>query len=907
VPFPSLHSAKSIPKKKKKAMKPSRDPVIGMDDQEGSDGPTEMQTNTQPTESAEPNSSFLQFQTQRVGTSAAFTGDHYRKPSASQDDGPLTAPSTTIQFQVTAPSPSRLPPRQIHSLPQSLQPSPSNIARMVRPKSRHPHGGSVPVTPLTSDARSEHLLLAARKIGRERAGIVAGYIRDRKRDADAQKEHEREREVAVREMERSEREQQERPAERVVGGLSYYRTDSLDGVVASPKTPKRGSGGHYPSLSGGSGSGSGIGIQSPQPLNPTSALVDPRQTMRHGIPARRTVPESVAVDPILTTPRQGGSSSGSQNQPGQNTPLASLIDAARMMDDGDKGATGRVNGDGRRRSAEAIGEPETPVPKRRKVGRRAGSTVVGRDAGDDQGGRGLGSVRMKSALDVLADQAAAFSSAGNGKEKEKELAAPDGVAPKAKRKVKATEKAREKDKEKAKPVTARKPRARPPPKERKLAPAPTVDDAVPVDSAPAVGKAAPRMISPPRPRPYQGMGVAGPSQTISNDRVSPLDMLPPTKKALHPPRKEPRSSEVQSRSMGEVIVAPSRPDSRFGFRPVTRWGRPGSDEEEEGGSGSPLRVVGESASRRGSQRQRQGPVSEAPFMEEESRQNVSHERREAENDMLMAVDTRTEVGAPGTNLPSQLESGGDAPVVTEEAIEGIEIEQDLRTEGPDVEDRHNALSKPPDVSESPGVDETKNLQRVADMQESINPQCSVENSGLIPGNEDEVEPMSDGSQGLPGEPESYSLTTPASPAKNNSPLSGSRPLQFLELNPHEDADVDADADADEDEDAEGEVDADGDVDPDAEGDVDLGTESAFSVPASRGTLSVDIDERQLAVYPSNSLVSPLDLLNDQCTETQLYNANASTPLHGHPNGLFDTLDASSDSVLRPFPPGDSHS
>jgi hypothetical protein len=211
------------------------------------------------------------------------------------------------------------------------------------------------------------------------------------------------------------------------------------------------------------------------------------------------------------------------------------------------------------------------------------------------------------------------------------------------------------------------------------------------------------------------------------------------------------------------------------------------------------------------------------------------------------------------------------------------------------------------------VDETKNLQRGDDMQESVNPQCSVENSGLITGNEDEVEPAASCGQGSQGDPDS--IITPASQAKSNSatssppPLSGSKPrLQFPDTNPHEDADIDADADADEDEDAEGEADADGDVDPDAEGDVDLGTESAFSVPASRGTSSMGIDARQPAVYPSNTLGSPVDLLDDQSMKIQSYSANASTPLHGHSSGPFGILDTSSDSVLRPdFLPGDSHS
>jgi hypothetical protein len=766
----------------------------------------------------------------------------------------------------------------------------------------------VPVIPLTSDARSEHLLLAARKIGRERAGIVTGYIRDRRRELDAQrKEQERERENFARETETLERERQERLT---AGGLSYYRKESMDAVGASPKTPKRGSGnvGHYLNSSGGV---SGMTIQSPQPLNPAFAFVDPRQTMGHSPATSRVALQATTVDVSPATPRQGGSGSGSQHQPGKSTPLASLIDAARMMDNGGKGATGQVVNGGRRRSVESIAEPESPVPKRRKVGKKGASTSAGRDAGgggDEGDEEGPGLVRM-SALDVLADQAAAFSSTGNGKGKgkEKEVAIVEGTdvaegaeastsaAPKAKRKVKATEKAREKEKEKAKPAPVRKPRVRAPPKERKIAPAPSPNNAVNVEAAPTAGKAAPRMISPPRRRPYSSLGVAGSSRGGSSDRVSPLDMLPPTKKAVHPPRKEPQPSEVQPRPIGEAIAAPGRPNSRFGFGPVTRWGGSGSDEEEEGSPSSPLRGGGTSVAGWESEGQLQDTAGEATCPEEVDEEN---KLQEEERDVGIVVDTEVEMGSsadPSPGFDGTREDRIATPTIAKEVgTDELEMDRRLRNEEPDVDQQDVSMGL--DMPSDAGV--VIELQTDIDMQEPVDRQCSMEKGEPNSGNAAAVEPVVPvGAQCSEGY-QASSLTNPqVSEARNLTllpPSAADPPRQFLDTNPHEDTDADADADADEDADADGEADADGDVDPDAEGDVDLGTESAFSGP---GLVFTDVDtphpavDLSMSISPS-SLSGPADV---QTGKTQLF----------RPNGFSLADNASSNLALADNSLGDS--
>ena len=742
----------------------------------------------------------------------------------------------------------------------------------------------MPVIPLTSDARSEHLLLAARKIGRERAGIVAGYIRDRVREQDVQKkEQERERERVARETEKLERERQERLAERGAGGLSYYRRQSTDLASASPKTPKRGGGnGSHPNSSGGSGGIGGTAIQSPQPLNPAFAFVDLRKASGRSAPTGRAAPQTATSNASPATPRQGGSGPANQHQPGQGTPLASLIDAARMMHDGGKEATTQTNGGGRRRSVEAIAEPESPPPKRRKVSRKAGSAGASRGAGAGEGGKETpGLARMKSALDVLADQAAAFSSTDNGKGKEKEkekekdpvetvvdvndVEAGMSVSPKAKRKVRATEKVREKEKEKATSASIRKPRARAPPKERKLAPAPSPDNAVDVDATPTVGKAAPRMISPPRPRRFLSSGIAG-SRDDSDGRVSPLDMPPPTKKVV-PLRKEVQLGDMRQRSMGEVILTSN---SKYGFGPITR-DRSGSDEGEGEGSVSSLLSGIKSAAGRESERQEQKTAGEVLLREETD--GLRPTRQETHNDVEMVVDISMRTHSTATPSP-ELDAGRDNSVVTpiiaeQSSTNDLQSGRSSRDEEPDV-DRQNVsmgLDKPSDVEQSSGADETQKPQRSADMQELVDGQHSRQKDEPRPGNHAVVDliPWDIGSGDQVSPPAIPQVLQAGNSATPPPPLSTpNRSRQSPDTSP-QDADADADADADEDADAEGdaegdvegEADADGDVDLDADGEIDLGSESVFSGPNTLFTDSTD--PTRSTTYPSFSSILPSSL------------------------------------------------
>ncbi|KAG6841217.1 hypothetical protein C0991_000663 [Blastosporella zonata] len=547
VPYPSMErvaekAAEKLKPKKKKLKKEPRVPVLSATVPDEQD-PPEERVETQQTEGVDKSSSsssFFQFQAQPIQppiTQPAFTGDHYRKPSAPPIGGPLTAPPTTLEFQVSTPTP---PPA----------PESSTAARTIRHPSVQPRdnvaGTSTnehpvpkkkytgPRNPFASDARAEHLILAGRMIGRKRAAIVAGYVRDRSKEVELQRqEREREKIARVHEREKFEKER----LDRIATGASYYReagpSSSGSGKAAtesSPRTPKadaRSSASPTPGprvnmsyvhiepvRDGHSGNGGGKG-KAPQQSGSGKVLGTPKQ--QHGAPA----------------------AFNSQSQGNPSTPLSSLIDAARMMGDDDGpshntrnggGASrGRKNGannnseileggagSGRRRGVAAVEQPASPpAPKRRRVAsaraaaaastaNASSKTTNGNETANGNGSgsssrNGNGGNDAMSALHVLADQAAAFSSQGKGKGHEQDEewhGAEDGegdgdyapvMPPKRTRKGKAPAKEKEKKEEKPKtkpPTTTRKPRGK-----AALAATPA--------SAPAV----PRLISPPGPAP----------------------------------------------------------------------------------------------------------------------------------------------------------------------------------------------------------------------------------------------------------------------------------------------------------------------------------------------------------------------------------------------------------------------
>ncbi|KAK0218891.1 hypothetical protein IW262DRAFT_1063368 [Armillaria fumosa] len=227
--------------------------------------------------------------------------------SAAQDS--MTA-SPQSQYRLAVDVYAHLRPKNVQSPGQTVYSKKGRPARAKETKASQP-------TTLSSDARIEHILLAARKIGRERATVVSSVTQA---------------ERLAREQERLEKERA-RPA----ASTSHYRG------VTSPRTPKRApaaSGSNHYLHVGGSG----------YLYSPSSGA---------GLYQNLLTPQARQVG----RPSPAGSS---KNPP---TPLDSLVDVAlNMVEDSPPSRR-------RRRAA----SPESPSQKRRR-----------------------------SALDVLADQAAAY-------------------------------------------------------------------------------------------------------------------------------------------------------------------------------------------------------------------------------------------------------------------------------------------------------------------------------------------------------------------------------------------------------------------------------------------------------------------------------------------------------------------
>uniref|UniRef100_A0A0W0FXL6 Uncharacterized protein n=1 Tax=Moniliophthora roreri TaxID=221103 RepID=A0A0W0FXL6_MONRR len=288
---------------------------------------------------------------------------------------------------------------------------------------------------ITSDARAELYVLAARKIGRERASLVSGLIA-------AEREREKERFKAAEE---------EIAKERLAGGhTGYYRNHTSTGGVpkkankgktstltqkpissrnttvptSSPQSPKRGVTSAMPSMQFFPHPGSPhphaymfvpnanmISYQHMHAQPPGAprivALAAPFGAHgRMGTPNQAQNPSEQPQPQKPTSAPPGKSADAGDAASSSKTPLASLLSAARMMDD--KGAddssasSQRTNkrSTTKRKGANGSEQAENSTAKRRRVS--SGNAEVG-------GSTKPAGKRTRSALDVLADQAAAFS------------------------------------------------------------------------------------------------------------------------------------------------------------------------------------------------------------------------------------------------------------------------------------------------------------------------------------------------------------------------------------------------------------------------------------------------------------------------------------------------------------------
>jgi hypothetical protein len=226
-----------------------------------------------------------------------------------------------------------------------------------------------------ADARAEHVLLAARKIGRERASILAGSVA-----------------AAAREKDKDVK-------------IDNDQTDTV------PRTPRK----HQTVGVGNGSSTSVIYLNSPIPATADTASVEqvssdftPTQTplaSRKSVRSQVTQGRAANVNPL--------------------TPLDSLLSAASTIsmieekedDDGDENEDGDPDDDNAepevKRSTRQMTTPGFGSPVSTKRKRLAGSKParsLTQAVASDVKSTSERSERTRSALDVLADQAAVFSS-----------------------------------------------------------------------------------------------------------------------------------------------------------------------------------------------------------------------------------------------------------------------------------------------------------------------------------------------------------------------------------------------------------------------------------------------------------------------------------------------------------------
>lgn len=241
---------------------------------------------------------------------------------------------------------------------------------------RHRRRAQKKTSAALADARAEHVLLAARKVGRERASILAGLVPAAGRDRDKDIKND---------------------------------TDQID---ATPKTPRK-----HQTVRVGNGSSTGvIYLNSPIPATADTASVE--QVSSDLSPAQTPLTFRKSARNQLTQGRAA--------RVNLLTPLDSLLTAAStisMIDDEDE------DGDG-----DSVGPDSTPFASSKSSTRQIPTTGFGSPAptkrrrlASSKPARSLAHAvttpdakdaserlrRGRSALDVLADQAAVFSSQGH--------------------------------------------------------------------------------------------------------------------------------------------------------------------------------------------------------------------------------------------------------------------------------------------------------------------------------------------------------------------------------------------------------------------------------------------------------------------------------------------------------------
>ncbi|CAL1699948.1 unnamed protein product [Somion occarium] len=310
--------------------------------------------------------------------------------------------------------------------------------------------GQMPATPLLSDARSEMLLSAARKIGRLRAGVVAGLTKqpepepERIKDTDGRKRRPR----------GGKDKQKAASAAPPTPGPSTSRRANSN-AASTPRTPRRTA--TAPNLRQQSHLPSHLhpSISHPTGIVYINPAVPPVTVPMHAgapgvpvlVPLQAAPPGSWPVHPGTPSGRQQAQNANFQTPPstrtqksrnggkggeddtssqGPGTPFNSLLTAARTLmvdeafDDFDDDARTEIadgaatpRGEGslgsftprRRRRGEPADTMESPIQNKRRKLAAASSLPSTSLTSTPEKGR-IPAMRVRSALDVLADQAA---------------------------------------------------------------------------------------------------------------------------------------------------------------------------------------------------------------------------------------------------------------------------------------------------------------------------------------------------------------------------------------------------------------------------------------------------------------------------------------------------------------------
>ncbi|PPQ92773.1 hypothetical protein CVT25_003882 [Psilocybe cyanescens] len=357
-----------------------------------------------------------------------------------------TAPKITVNSPATASTSKSATAAPTSAAPAGAEPNPPPPRRRSRErtnasKSQPKRTGP----PIMTDAYAEHLLLAAKRIGRKRAAAVAGMNQHAEREKEALAQ-EQDKIQSQQDQERMEQERQERIANGTFG--AYYRTGpeaASTSTSASPlrvphitpvigtsplRTPKRG-GIHFSNFASAT-----TNLAAPVMESPLVYVNVNPATSTYGSPWAGSGVMGTPGQIKATLNRQNGRANTEKTAPSNPpTPLASLLDAALMMD-GDGRAAGKLRGktNGKGRALEEPPDSPVPPPKRRKVSAAGSSKHVAGNAG-----KGLD--RVKTALDVLADQADQASAAFNeADQSDRRASVANGSNATAKGKGKAKEK-----------------------------------------------------------------------------------------------------------------------------------------------------------------------------------------------------------------------------------------------------------------------------------------------------------------------------------------------------------------------------------------------------------------------------------------------------------------------------------